>query len=63
MGTTSPTSPTPPLAESLVDSTTFCSFTHEVELHYTHSGTTSLETALRPQFDALKYSTSRVKYA
>ena len=31
-------------------------------LHFTQSGTTSLDTTLSPHFDALKYSTNRTKF-
>ena len=58
LGLTSPSSPLPSTSESTVDSVTFLSL---MSTYYTHSGATCLESTLRPYFDALKYSTSRVK--
>ena len=62
LGTTSPSSPLPSVSENAVESVTLLPLLCGVSTYCTHSGTTSLETTLRPHFDALKYSTSRIKY-
>ena len=61
VGTTNPSSPLPTVSENVVDSVVFLTLTHDIPLYYTHSGTTSTDTILRPHFDALKYSISRTK--
>jgi len=54
MGITNPSNPLPSLSENIVDSIVFLTFLHDM--------TTSMETILRPHFDALKYSINRVQF-
>ena len=62
MGLTNPSNPLPIVSEQIVDSVDFLSFLYDMSIYYTHNGTTSLDTILRPHFDALKYSINRIKY-
>lgn len=62
MGILNPLNPLPRVQENIVDSIPFVTFLQSMADYYINNGTASLESVLRPYFDALKYSINKLKF-
>jgi len=62
MGIINPLNPLPRVQENIVDSIPFVTFLQSMADYYINNGTASLESVLRPYFDAIKYSINKLKF-